>query len=86
MTAALAASAVNAVFFIIPPSVGILLNLACPFTACISSVLLSTGHIAEEAQTQHAMYFYKIFLFWLILAKISEILKERYADFLLAAR
>ncbi|EEV18513.1 hypothetical protein CAMGR0001_2524 [Campylobacter gracilis RM3268] len=28
----------------------------------------------------------QIFLFWLILAKISEILKERYADFLLAAR
>ena len=63
MTAALAASAVNAVFFIIPPSVGILLNLACPFTACISSVLLSTGHIAEEAQTQHAMYFYRSFYF-----------------------
>ena len=32
-----------------------LLNLARPFTACISSVLPSTGRIAEEAQTQHAM-------------------------------
>nr|WP_314441050.1 hypothetical protein [uncultured Campylobacter sp.] len=76
----------NAVFFIIHPLVGILLNLARPFTACISSILPSTGRIAEEAQTQRAMQFYKIFLFWLILAKISEILKERYADFLLAAR
>ena len=54
-TVALAAPVMNAVFFIIPPSVEILLNLACPFTACISSVLLSTGRITEEAQTQHAM-------------------------------
>ena len=55
MTAALVAPAMNAVFFIIPPSVGILLNLARPFTACISSALPSTGRIAEEAQTQRAM-------------------------------
>ena len=32
-----------------------LLNLARPFTACISSALPSTGCIVEEAQTQHAM-------------------------------
>ena len=32
-----------------------LLNLARPFTACISSVLPSTGRIAEEAQTHRAM-------------------------------
>ena len=33
MTAALVAPVMNAVFFIIPPLVGILLNLARPFTA-----------------------------------------------------
>ena len=55
MTAALVAPVMNAVFFIIPPSVGIFINLARPFTACISSVLPSTGRIAEEAQTQYAM-------------------------------
>jgi len=32
-----------------------LLNLARPFTACISSVFPSTGRIVEEAQTQYAM-------------------------------
>ena len=32
-----------------------LLNLARPFTACISSVFPSTGCIVEEAQTQYAM-------------------------------
>ena len=31
------------------------INLARPFTACISSVFPSTGRIAEEAQTQRAM-------------------------------
>lgn len=55
MTAALVAPVMNAVFFIIPPSVEILLNLARPFTACISSALPSTGCIVEEAQTQRAM-------------------------------
>ena len=55
MTAALVAPVMNAVFFIISPSVGILLNLACPFTVCISSVLPSTGRIVEEAQTHRAM-------------------------------
>lgn len=55
MTAALVAPVMNAVFFIIPPSVEILLNLARPFIACISSALPSTGCIVEEAQTQHAM-------------------------------
>ena len=55
MTVALVAPVMNAVFFIIPPSVGILLNLARPFTACISSVFPSTGCIVEEAQTQYAM-------------------------------
>ena len=54
-TVALAAPVMNAVFFIIPPSVEILLNLARPFTACISSALPSTGCIVEEAQTQRAM-------------------------------
>ena len=58
------------------------INLARPFTACISSVLPSTGCIVEEAQTQYAINFTDLF----ILAKISKILKDRYADFLLAAR
>lgn len=31
------------------------INLARPFTACISSVFPSTGCIVEEAQTQYAM-------------------------------
>ncbi len=55
MTAALVVPVMNAVFFIIPPSVEILLNLARPFTACISSALPSTSCIAEEAQTHRAM-------------------------------
>jgi len=55
MMAALVAPVMNAVFFIIHPLVGILLNLARPFTACISSILPSTGRIAEEVQTQRAM-------------------------------
>lgn len=82
MTVALAAPVMNAVFFIIPPSVGILLNLARPFTACISSALPSTGRIAEEGKRSIQCNFTYLF----ILAKISKILKERYADFLLAAR
>ena len=59
-----------------------LLNLARPFTACISSVLPSTGRIAEEGKRSIQCNFTYLF----ILAKISKILKERYADFLLAAR
>ncbi len=55
MTAALVVPVMNAVFFIIPPSVEILLNLARPFTACISSAFPSTSCIAEEAQTHRAM-------------------------------
>ena len=51
MTAALVAPVMNAVFFIVSPSVEILLNLAQPFTTCISSAFASTGCIAEEAQT-----------------------------------
>ena len=86
MTAALVAPVMNAVFFIIPPSVVILLNLACPFTACISSVLLSTWPYRRRGANAACNVILQIFLFWLILAKISEILKERYVDFLLAAR
>ena len=85
MTVALVAPVMNAVFFIIPPSVGILLNLARPFTACISSALPSTGLLAvSPKRRERSMQCNFTDLF--ILAKISKILKERYVDFLLATR
>ena len=61
------------------------INLARPFTACISSALPSTGLLAvSPKRRKRSMQCNFTDLF--ILAKISKILKERYADFLLAAR
>ena len=61
------------------------INLARPFTACISSALPSTGLLAVSPKRRKRSTQCN-FTYLFILAKISKILKERYADFLLAAR